>query len=162
MDETALGNVHGSVDVQDFVLLFRCLAHLHSTLDRCIHFGQMAASSRVGWREMREYLSSDEKCSRNFTGTQLERAGWVQFQKTAKAEILKDKAHSKAIAAIATVPGSNRPQGGVSKSAPPSKNGPITTARQARNRKNRMKYRKRKAAQKAQKAKADATAAGKP
>jgi len=162
VDEVALSGVHGSIDVQNFVPLVRCLAHVHAVLDKLIHYGQMAATSKVGWREMREYLSSDERCSRNFTGSQLERAGWAQFQKTAEAEILKDKAHSKALAAIATVPGSNRPQGGVSKSAPPSKNGPVITGRQARNRKNRMKYRKRKAAQKAQKAKADATAAGKP
>ena len=162
VDEVALGSVHGTIDVHDFVPLVRCLAHVHAVLDKCIHFGQMAASSKVGWREMREYLSSDERCARNFTGTQLERAGWAQFQKTAESEILKDKAHSKALAAIATVPAPNRPQGGVLKSAPPSKNGPVVTGRQARNRKNRMKYRKRKAAAKAQKAKAESTAAGKP
>ena len=129
VDDVALGGVYGSIDIHNFVPLVRCLAHVHAILDKLIHFGQMAATSKVGWREMREYLSSDERCARNFTGSQLERAGWAQFQKTAEAEILKDKAHSKALTAIATVPGPNRPQGGVSKSAPPSKNGPVLTGR---------------------------------
>ena len=81
----------------------------------------------------------------------MERASCAQFQKTAEVEILKERAHSRALAANATVLRSNRPQNGVSKSAPPSKNGTALTGKQARNKKNRMKYRKRKALAKAQK-----------
>ena len=75
---------------------------------------------------------------------------------------LKERVHSKAVAANATVLPPNRPQNGVSKSAPPSKNGSVLTGKQARNKKNRMKYWKRKAMAKAQKAKTEPTAAGKP
>ena len=80
---------------------------------------------------------------------------WAQFQKTCESDILKEKAHSKALqGASQTVSGSNRSQlGSISKSALPSSVNPAASLKAAKNKKARMKFRQRKA--QARKEKAD-------
>ena len=122
----------------------------------------MCGSSKVGWRGLRDHLSSEDRLSRHFTGSSADKANWVQFQKTCESEILKERTHSKVLKASQTVPGPNRAQqNGVSKTVPPSSVTPAASLKVAKNKKARMKYRKRKAQARKEKANPGATAAGK-
>jgi len=68
--------------VQDLVSQFKSLVDLHCVVDKTVHYQQMCGSSKVGWREMLEYLNSDKQFSQHFTGTSADKANWAYFQNT--------------------------------------------------------------------------------
>ena len=60
-------------------------------------FSRCVALLKVGFEDMRNYLSQDEQMAKHFSGSTADKAAWVLYQKSCESEILKDKAHQKAL-----------------------------------------------------------------
>ena len=89
--------VGGTCLLQSLSPLIKGLVGARQELDRQIHFQQMCNSSKVGFEDMRNYLSQDEQIAKHFSGSTADKAAWVAYQKIVESEILKDKAHQKAL-----------------------------------------------------------------
>ena len=95
--EGATVTVEGFTSLQSLAPLVKGLVGLRYLVDRQIHFQQMCGSSKVGWKDMRNYLSQDERLAKQFSGSYADKASKALYQKTCKSEILKDKAHQRAL-----------------------------------------------------------------
>ena len=89
--------VSGTCTLQSLAPLIKLLVGARQNLDRQIHFQQMCNSSKVGFEEMRNYLSQDETMAKHFSGSTADKAAWVAYQKIAESEILKERTHQKAL-----------------------------------------------------------------
>ena len=80
--EGASVNVEGICSLQALSPLIKGLVGARHNLDRQIHFQQMCSSSKVGFEDMRSYLSQDEQMAKHFSGSTADKAAWVLYQKS--------------------------------------------------------------------------------
>ena len=149
--------VSGTCMLQALSPLIKLIVGARQNLDKQIHFQQLSNSSKVGFEEMRSYLSQDEGMAKHFSGSAADKAAWVAFQKIAESEILKQRTHQKSLERVQNetgASGSNAQQSG-SKVPAPSTGGANGFAdkraanKRARNARSRQRKKVARAAKKA-------------
>ena len=136
--ETTL-TVAGSCMLQSLSPLIKLLVGARQNLDRQVHYQQLCNSSKVGFEEMRNYLSQDEAMAKHFSGSTADKAAWVAFQKLAESEILKQRTHQKSLEKVQNESGASgsTTQGAGSKVPNPSAGGAGIAEKRAANKRAR-------------------------
>ena len=141
--EEASVSVEGFIPLQALAPLIKGLVGLRYVVDCQVHHQQMCGSSKVGWKDMRNYLSQDERLAKQFSGSYADKASWALYQKMCESEILKEKAHQRALLKSSqTVSETSGAQShGVGKTAPsPSPKSEIVQRRIAKKKEKRAKW----------------------
>ena len=149
--------VSGTCMLQALSPLIKLIVGARQNLDKQIHFQQLSNSSKVGFEEMRSYLSQDEAMAKHFSGSAADKAAWVAFQKIAESEILKQRTHQKSLERVQNETGASgsTAQGSGSKVPNPSAGGANGFAdkraanKRARNARSRQRKKLARAAKKA-------------
>ena len=149
--------VSGTCMLQALSPLIKLIVGARQNLDKQIHFQQLSNSSKIGFEEMRSYLSQDEVMAKHFSGSAADKAAWVAFQKIAESEILKQRTHQKSLERVQNESGASgsTAQGSGSKVPAPSAGGANGFAdkraanKRARNARSRQRKKLARAAKKA-------------
>merc|ERR1711905_55408 len=150
MDE---GLPQGFVSVAELIPLFESLGRLHSEVDGMVHNLESCATSKVGYKGMRDSINREIDGDNSFSGTRSDRDYHSALQTHREKNFLANAAHAKALRSSA----SGHHSAGSSQIGAQGGSGARTPAqllkKKLRNSKNRKQATARKRAAKAEEAK---------
>ena len=108
------GLPQGHVPVKDLVPLFQSLSRLQFDVDKMVHNLESCATSKVGYKAMRESILREEDGDSAFSGSRSDRDYYAALQLHREKNWLQRQAHAKSLQGAASGPASAGPNSGAS------------------------------------------------